>query len=77
MGTLDESLFVEASPDANMDEIGVMSKHLARFLEVKFGSGSESTRGCGPEDWDGHFGDMFGDVFGKMFGGKRRPEEDE
>ena len=72
MGTLDESLFEEAPPDVNMDEIGVMSKHLARFLEVKYGCGTESRRGC--ENWDGDWGGMFGDMFGKMFGEKRRPD---
>ena len=75
MGVLDESLFEEAPPDVNMDEIGVMSKHLARFLEVKYGCGTESRRGC--ENWEGDWGDMFGDMFGKMFGEKRKPDSKE
>ena len=77
MGVLDESLFEEASPEVNMDEIGVMSKHLARFLELKFGCGRESSGGCGSGDWEGQFEGTFGEMFGKMFGGKRKPEEGE
>ena len=42
MGTLDEGLFEEASSDINMDEIGVLSKHLASFFEVKYGCGRGS-----------------------------------
>ena len=37
---LDELLFAEAADDTSLDEIGVLSEHLSKFLEVKFGCGT-------------------------------------
>lgn len=39
MECLDELFFEEAPPGATMDEIGVMSEHLSKFFQSRFGCG--------------------------------------
>lgn len=39
MECLDELLFEEALPGATMDEVGVMSEHLSKFIQQRFGCG--------------------------------------
>ena len=45
MECLDELLFEEAPSDATMDEVGVLSLHLSKFLQSKFGCGTADDSG--------------------------------
>jgi hypothetical protein len=43
MGYIDEALFQEAASDSTMDEIGILSAHLAHFVKKRFNiRGSEA-----------------------------------